>query len=225
MPQLSLGRGFGDDHEVSDYVQAAHSGDLAKTTALAQSAGADHALAAYFALRGRQRETFAFVVAKMPTVPVDMFYYVLVEDESFLALLPIDSAALGKARARWASLLLSQKLLEGQLTGKEAAELLTQGADPNRVVNVAAGTRDYSPLQLAARHPNLEVFQALLAAGAHIPAKMPDGTDLCRSIYETQDISAQERKDFHALFLALRLKPSPPLGLLERWRLWRGLPL
>lgn len=222
MPQLSLGRGFGDDHEVSAYVHAAHGGDLAKTTALSQEAGADHVAAAYFALRGGQRETFAYVVAQIQHVPVDTFFYVLIEDESFLALLPSDPAKLSKARERWAGLQLSQKLLGGQLTGPETRDLLSLGVDPNRAVDVAAGTRGFSPIQLAARRPNLAVFKALLAAGARIPARMPDGKDFCRAIYEDYEITADVRKEFHALFQSLRLNPKPPLSLLDRWRLWRG---
>lgn len=224
MPVLSLGRSFGDESEVSDFAYAAYQGDIPRLEDLlsANPEFIKDEIALYVALRANRKEVFSFLLKKGLTSK-SIYSYVLFEDESFLGLLPPDETEIRNARARQISFELSKKLLEGGTTAFEVRNYIYSGANVTNGSLLGIGLRDFLPIHLATRNPELNVIKELIRAGADARHPGPGGKNACRMIYENKNLSKKKRDDFVKYFSRNRIFPTPPLGLLEKIRLKLGL--
>lgn len=215
---LSLGRGWGDEFDVSEFANAAYECDRAEVEALlkADPATKDDPMALYLALRGGHREVFQFLVEAGVRVDASHYRAVLDEDESYLPLLPPDAALESSARLGRANRRLSYQLMRGEGGLAEVRRCLDEGADPDAYCLVSYGLEGYKPLHLAARHPDLAVIEALLAAGAAADEVSPDGKNAVRKILDSAELDGPAKRRFLALFAAHGSTPRPPLDLWAR---------
>lgn len=227
MAFVTLGRGFNDEYMVSDFAEACYLGDKDKVLRLLEENPDSRRdpMALYLALRGGHRELFEHLVQAGVAVPESLYRDVLLENESYLVLLPENPSLVKKARQSIANLELSRALLNGEATESEIEDLLRQGADPNAVSMVSRALQGYTPFNLACRYPSVKIIELLLKAGADPTPPPPEQTCNLRMILRSDSLTRAER------FLLLRLcrhyglEPRPPLSWIEKLQLFLGNPI
>ncbi len=227
MPFLSLGSGWGDEFEVSEFALAAYNGDIPKLEKLL-AAKPDltlETMALYLALRAGNKEVFSWLVNNKLVITESFYTYILYYEPDFLELVSPDEEALRLAQCRQVSLQLAEGLRTNKLSIDEVRKLIYAGADCTRGIHIVKGSLDYFPIHLAAIHPNIIIFKEIVRAGGDPKQTSPDGKNSCRMIYESHTLSRPKMKAFVEYFNSTNVYPIPSLTLIQKLRLKFGLPV
>lgn len=225
MPTLSLGRGIADEYEVSEFVWAVHEGDRSTVERYTRE-GSDWKsdwMAAYVAIRLNHKEIFKYLIEAGIEVPELIYSTVVFNDESFLPLLPHNPDLLSTVIARKATSDLNVGLFNGKLCASDVKAYLEKGADIHTAYFFNHSVSGQLPIQIATRYPDLSVMMELQNAGAELQSTI-EGKSISRLVIEHEGLSKTEILNFDRFFKAHRAYYVPELSLLDRFRVWRGLP-